>query len=186
MLGCLFLLLRLTGGIFSRLWIRCLFLLAFVHTFSKTSIPSLIHIGSPVISSSSKADVLNQYFSCFNRSTATLPPLAHNLYPSLHDNSPDFLCNPDEICNLISHIPIETASGPYSISSIMLHNRAPSISLPSLIFNSSLSTGIFPSDWKNSQYHTFSQNQKPLLHPLQTNALSLYFPFQVRSWNFTS
>ena len=37
MLGCLFLLLGLTGGIFSRLWIRRLFLLAFVRTLSKSS-----------------------------------------------------------------------------------------------------------------------------------------------------
>ena len=37
------------------------------------------------------------------------------------------------------------------ISSIMLHNTVHSILLPlSLIFNSSLLTGIFPSDWTNS------------------------------------
>ena len=85
-------------------------------------------------------------------STAPLPPLAHNPFTSsLHDNSPDFLCDPDEICSLISCIPVNIASGPDSISSIMLHNTAPNISLSlSLIFNSSLSTGIFPSDWKNS------------------------------------
>ena len=88
------------------------------------SIPSLIYNGSPLTSSSSK-DILNQYFSSwFNKSTAPLPPLAHNPYPSLQDNSPYFLCNPYEIFCLFSRIPIDTASGPYSISSIVLHNTA--------------------------------------------------------------
>ena len=65
----------------------------------------------------------------------------------------------------------------------MHHNTAPSISLPlSLIFNFSFPTGIFPLDWKTPISYLFS-NQKPLLHPLQTIAQSLYFPSQVRSWN---
>ena len=99
--------------------------------------------------------------------------------------SPDSLCNPDEICSLISHIPIDTASDPDGISSIILHNTAPSISLPlSIIFNSSLSTGIFSSDWKNSNIVPIPKS-KPLLHSLQTIAQSLYFPSQVRSWNVT-
>ena len=43
------------------------------------SIPSLFHNGSPVTKPSSKADVLNQYFSsCFNNSTAPLSPLNYN------------------------------------------------------------------------------------------------------------
>ena len=150
------------------------------------SIPSLFHNGSPVTSPFSKADVLNQYFSsCFNMSTASLPPLAHNRSTSLHDNSPDFLCNPDDICSFISCIPMDTASGLDGISSIMLHNTAPSISLSlSIIFNSSLSTGIFPSDWKTPILYLFP-NRKPLLYSLQTITQSLYFPSQARSWNVT-
>ena len=43
------------------------------------SIPSLFHNRSPVTKPSSKADVLNQYFSsCFNNSTAPLSPLNYN------------------------------------------------------------------------------------------------------------
>ena len=41
-----------------------------------------------------------------------------------------------------------------------------------VIFNSSLSTGIFPRDWKNFKYRTYL-NQKSLLHPLQTIPQSL-------------
>ena len=65
-----------------------------LNAFTLNLSPSpLIHNGSPITSSSSTADVLNQFFcSCFNTSTAPLPPLAHNPYTSLHDNirSPDF------------------------------------------------------------------------------------------------
>ena len=55
----------------------------------------------------------------------------------------------------------------------------------SLIFNSSLSTGIFPSDWKNFNIVPIPKS-KILLHSLQTIAQSLYFHSQVRFWNVTS
>ena len=185
MLGCLFLLLQLTVGIFSRPWIHCLFLLAFVRTFSKTSIPSLIHIGSPVTSSSFKADVLNQYFSCFNRSSVLLPPLAHNLYPSLHDNSPDSSVTKMKfaisfLIFLLTLLLVLTVS-PLSCftTQLLVFHFLP-------IFSNLLSQQVFSLQTGKLSISYLLPNQKPLLHPLQTNAQSLYIPFQVRSWKFTS
>ena len=92
------------------------------------SILSLIQGSSVVTSPSDKANVLNQYFSsCFNNLTTPLSPSTH---PPDNTFYPDYLCNPEDICNLISCIPIDTAPGPDGISSIMLHNTASSISLP--------------------------------------------------------
>ena len=107
-------------------------------------------------------------------STAPLSPLAHNPSTSLHDNCPDFLCNPDDIRSLISRITMDTASCPDGISSIMLHNTAPSISLPlSIIFNSSLSTGIFPSDWKNSNIVPIPKSKASSSSPSDYHPISL-------------
>lgn len=53
------------------------------------------------------------------------------------------------------------------------------------IFSLSTLTDIFSSDWKNSNIVWFL-NWKPLLHPFQTIAQSLYFPYQLRFWNITS
>ena len=137
------------------------------------SIPSLIQDGSAVTSSSDKANVLNQYFSsCFNNITTPLSPSTH---PPDNTFSPDYLCNPEDICNLISCLPIDTAPGPDGISSIMLHNTASSISLPlSLIFNSSISSGTFPTDWKNSFVVPIPKSRS-LLHSLLIIVQFLFF-----------
>ena len=136
------------------------------------SIPYLTQDGSPVTSPSDKANVLNQYFfSCFNNLTTPLSPSTH---PPDNTFSPDYLCNPEDICNLISCIPIDTTPGPDSISSIMLHNTASSISLPlSLIFNSSISSGTFPTDWKNSFVVPILKSKSPSSSPSDCCPISL-------------
>ena len=73
------------------------------------------------------------------------PPLLLLLLP------PALLCSTDNVLHLILNSPLNTASGPDDISAQMLHNTALSIALPlSLIFNSSISSCSFPTDWKNA------------------------------------
>ena len=56
----------------------------------------------------------------------------------------------------------------------MIHDTAPSISLPfHLIFNSSLSTGIFFSDWKNSKIVPIHKSKTSFLSPSDYRPISL-------------
>ena len=97
-------------------------------------------------------------------------------YTLLQNKSPDFLYNSDEICSLISHVSIDTTSGFDGISSTMLHDTASCISLPlSLIFNSSLSTGIFLLDWKNSNIVPIHKLKTSPSSPSDYHPISLLF-----------
>ena len=141
------------------------------------SIPSIIHNGSPVTSSSSKANVLNQYFSsCFNRSTALY--LLWLIVLILHYKTTiqifsviqmkfaaSFLVFLLTLLLVLMVSPLSCSTTQLLVFHFLLF----------LIFNSFLSTGIFPSDWKTSISYLFL-NWKPLLHSLQSIAQSLYFP----------
>lgn len=114
------------------------------------SVPTLLFNGISASTPQAKADVLNEYFSsCFNKSCTPLSAIAT---PSLSPVIPaDLLCSTDQVFHLILNISLDTTPGSDGISSHMIHHTAHSITLPlSLIFNSSLSSGIFTSDWKNS------------------------------------
>ena len=64
---------------------------------------------------------------------------------------PSLLYTPAKIIHLLACIPPSSAPGLDSISSQMLTNTASSISTPlSLVFNSSLTTKVVPSEWKGS------------------------------------
>ena len=95
-------------------------------------------------------------------------------------HSPAFLCNPDEICRLISRIPIDTASGPDDISSIMLHNTAPIIFYlisSSPIFNSSLS---IPFRLEKLQCHTYFQMENLFFIPFRLSPnISTFTPSKI-------
>ena len=140
-------------------------------------IPSLIHNGFPVASFASKADALNQFFSsCFNKSAVPLPSLTHS--PILHYKTTIQIFSVTQMKFAVSFLVFLLTSllvltvSPLSCSTtqfLVFHF------LLFLIFNSSLSTGIFPSDWKTPISYLFL-NRKPLLHPLQTIAQSLNFP----------
>ena len=116
---------------------------------SLSSIPSLSFNDVLASTPTSKANVLNSYFSsCFNSSS---PPLSSPSSPPPISTPPSLLCSPDNVLDLILNSPTNIAPGPDGISALMLRNTAHSISLPlSLIFNSSISSCSFPSDWKNA------------------------------------
>ena len=97
-----------------------------------------------------KAEMLNKYFfSCFNKSC---PPVsAHTPSPPPFPCPQNLKCTTNEIFHLLSCLPSDTSPGLDKISAKMLKSTAQSISSPlSLIFNSSLSSGVFPADWKNA------------------------------------
>ena len=117
---------------------------------SHSSIPSLFFNDVLASTPTSKANVLNSYFSsCFNSSS---PPLSSpSSHPPPISTPPSLLCSPDNVLDLILNSPTNIAPCPDGISALMLRNTAHSISLPlSLIFNSSISSCSFPSDWKNA------------------------------------
>ena len=114
------------------------------------SIPALNYNGRLFTSNSSKANVLNEYFSeCFNTSSPPFPP-----QPPVADCPPcppDLLCTEDQLISLISNLPSITVPGPDQISSRMLKLTSPAIAVPlTIIFNLSLTHGHIPTEWKSS------------------------------------
>ena len=101
-------------------------------------------------SPTAKANSLNSYFSsCFttpqSHISSPVPPASH--HPELFTIE----CTQEEVEKLLCSLRVKTSTGPDGISSHMLRNTASSTS-SSLhkLFNLSLSTGRFPSDWKTS------------------------------------
>ena len=119
-----------------------------------TSFPSISDGTTHADTGLGKAYLLNNFFySCFNRSC---PPLSlnsqiPNLLPNLDPSSfPDSLkCTSEYIANMLATLDTSKSTGPDDISSMMLKSAAYSIA-PSLanLFNTSLATGILPSEWK--------------------------------------
>ena len=133
-------------------------------------IPTLIHNGTLA---SSKAESLSCFFSnCLNKSCPPLPvePPSPPDFPC----PPDLLCSPDEIVLLLSCLPSDTSPGPDNIHARMLKSTAQSISIPlSLIFNSSLSTGVFPIEWKHSTVVPIPKTPTPSSSPSGYRPISL-------------
>ena len=99
----------------------------------------------------SKANLLNSYFSsCFtnppNYAPASTSPASSSSHPELST-----IQYTEEVEKLLCSLKVKTSTGPDGISSHMLRNAAFSVS-SSLhkIFNLSLLTGHFPTDWKSS------------------------------------
>ena len=61
---------------------------------------------------------------------------------------PDLLCSRNEVLNLLLHLPFDTATDPDEIISRMLRSAFSIASPLTHIFNLSLQSGTFPSDWK--------------------------------------
>ena len=117
---------------------------------NKDSVPPLTSpSGSLISDTAGKADLLNQAFSGFF-TVDPIPPVIVPLDPS-EVCSEELLCSPTSVSRLISSLPIRTSPGPDGIPSLLLKSTACSISEPlSHIFNLSISTGSFPSQWKKS------------------------------------
>ena len=123
-------------------------------TRKESSIPVLrIPDTGPVCNDMEKAIILNnQFFSNFNHATSSLRDSSitynfENLSPS---NFPEeFLCTEDKMLSLITSLDTTKSTGADGVSAKMLKSTAPYIakSLTNL-FNTSLKSGKFPSDWK--------------------------------------
>ena len=75
---------------------------------------------------------------------------------------------------LLSCLPSDTSPGPDNIHARMLKSTAQSISIPlSLIFNSSLSTGVFPIEWKHSTVVPIPKTPTPSSSPSGYRPISL-------------
>ena len=111
------------------------------------TIPALKDGSSFATTNYDKAKLLNNFFcSCFNSSfyppanPATLDP---NSCP------PHLLCTEDEVTDLLLCLDPAKSTGPDKISAVMLRSTAAFIA-PSLtkLFNLSIASGRFPTDWK--------------------------------------
>ena len=90
------------------------------------------------------------------------PPSQPSITPPLSINE-DHFCSLDSISNLIANLPSNTSCGPDGIPSFLIKATTASILIPlQHIFNLSISTGVFPSDWKSSIITPHSQNLSTL------------------------
>ena len=140
-----------------------------------TSVPPLLHNNHFIHSDSSKASLLNNFFSsCFNSSTPSLSSLPSHPSPPSTPCPPDLLCSENEILHLLLNLSSNSATGPDGISARMLKLSASSIAAPlTNIFNLSISSGIFPSDWKNSNVVPIPKTKSPSSSPSDYRPISL-------------
>ena len=112
-----------------------------------TSIPVLWDGSASITANNAKAELLNSYFyECFNHS---FPPLS-NPTPLDPDSCPDsILCTEERVTELLCSLETTKSTGLDGVSAIMLKQTAASI-VPSLtkLFNISIATGSFPTEWK--------------------------------------
>ena len=88
----------------------------------------------------------------------------------------DLLCSKDELLRLLLNLSCDTATGPDGISARILKLSVHSITVPlTLIFNLSISSGIFPSDWKNSYIVPIPKSKSPSSAPFDYRPISLLF-----------
>ena len=112
-----------------------------------STIPTLWEDNIPVTTSSGKADVLNRFFQdCFNRS---FPPLEDSVSLDPSNCPESILCTEEEIADLLLSLNPAKSTGLDGISATMFKSTACAIA-PSLtkLFNMSISTGKFPTNWK--------------------------------------
>ena len=124
--------------------------------------------GSFISDNAGKASLLNQAFSSF----FTVDPVP----PVIASPDPSEVCSEDLLCTPVSRLislPIRTSPGSGGISSLLLKSTAFSISeTRAHIFNISISTGSFPSQWKQSSVIAIPKTS-PLLQLPRTSILSL-------------
>ena len=93
------------------------------------------------------------------------------LYVPLFTCPSDLFCTAEEIESMLLHMDSHTTD---NITSIMLINTSNSISIPlSIIFNSSLTTGSIPLDWKVSYIKPIPKTSPPSSSPNNYRPISL-------------
>ena len=177
-------------------------------TRNKSVIPTMDHNGSAIHDDQEKVEILNCFFAeCFNSS---LPPLSseENVCSSEEDSlcPDDFLCDEDEVLELLLSIDTTKANGPDRISGLMLKVTANAI-FPSVtaLFNKSIRSRIIPNKWKQANVtpipkgSNFSSvsNYRPIsllsilskllerhMHGLIYQYLLAYHPLAIQQWGF--
>ena len=141
---------------------------------STTSIPSLTDGTSEATSSTEKANMLNIFFqSCFNTAVSPLNESSVVQVTTQASFPEEFLCDEDEIVEMLLHLDPTKANGVDGISTRMLRATATSISKPlTKLFNLSLTSGKFPSTWKNSSIVPIPKND-------ERNTVSNYRPISL-------
>ena len=119
---------------------------------SDRSIPPLYENGQIISDDLSKATLFNNYFASISSFTENviIPDLPNFKY--LTDTRLDRITtNENEVESLLRRINTNKSSGPDGIGNWVLKHCAKSLSFPySKLFNKSLETGIFPSQWKQA------------------------------------
>ena len=112
-----------------------------------TAIPALWDGNAPVTSNEAKAELLNSFFyECFNHS---FPPLSDPVPLDPETCPTSILCTEEQVYDLLCSLDTTKSTGLDGVSAFMLKQTAASIA-PSLnkLFNLSIASGSFPSDWK--------------------------------------
>ena len=157
-----------------------------------------------VTSSITKAELLNEYFyKCFSHSS---PPLC-NPVPLDPESCPaSLLCTEQQILEMLCSLVTTKSTSLDGVSAFMLRQTAPSIALClTKLFNLSLATGSFPSDWKcaritpifKSSDASLPQNYRPIsilpivsilleqhIHSLVSKHLADNSPISRFQWGF--
>ena len=119
---------------------------------SDWSIPPLYENGQIIPDDLSKATLFNNYFASISSFTENviIPDLPNFKY--LTDTRLDRITtNENEVESLLRRVNTNKSSGPDGIGNWVLKHCAKSLSFPySKLFNKSLETGIFPSQWKQA------------------------------------
>ena len=115
----------------------------------QVSINTLQVDGKPYTDSSSKADILNNYFSSvFTKDDQSLPP---NISSEPVPNISQITVEVDGVYNLLTNLDPHKATGPDSIPPKLLKETALHMApLLTFIFQASLNQGKLPSDWKSA------------------------------------
>ena len=121
-------------------------------TKTDSAIPTLRQNNQAASSNIDKANLLNDFFSCFNHQQPPLTKSDLDKFPVDPDQCPDdFLCHEDDVVELLSSLDNNKASGPDNISACMVKATAHSIA-PSMtkLFNICIRNGTLPSMWKRT------------------------------------
>ena len=145
------------------------------HSLTKTPshMPSEMSLGDRSSSSTEgKAEMFNEFFtSCFNESSpssSTIPPDSPNVLSELEFTEGD-------VAQAIARLRPDTSTGPDNISARMLKLCSTSISEHLVnIFNSSVSSGKVPKDWKISRI-------TPIFKKGDASVISNYRPISLLS-----
>ena len=118
-------------------------------TSTKTTIPNLQRKdGSMANTDQDKAEVLNKHFSSvFTREDLTnIPEFEPHPCTSFLEN---IVIKPNEVKKKLSKLRTDKSCGPDEVHPLLLNNLAETMSIPlSIIFNSSIQSGIVPKIWK--------------------------------------